>query len=195
MVSFVSIALAALAYSDSFFHVVWTDANRSAVSIRAEGLVPEVEECLDSGRDAKVRFEVRLCRKRSSWFDACATERSELHTVSYDMITETYRVKSDRHGDESDPATFGAPSRKAAVDSAVTTSDFSMDFLARDDEKLLKDERPYLQARTVFVCKGSVNRTFNTLSQIVTFGLVNVTESDSGWGDFPVSTSISSEKR
>jgi hypothetical protein len=181
--------LGAFALADAFFRVSWTDGSQAAVSIKAEGLRPAIEECLDSGREAKVRMQMRLCRKRSSWFDACATERSEHHSINYDIITESYRVISDRHGDENDPVVVGVPERRQAVDATTTVDSLTLDFLARGDSDLVSQERGYLQARAVIVCKGSVNRTFAQLSQIVTLGLVNVKEEDSGWVDFPIKPS------
>lgn len=174
------------ALTGAFFRVHWTDSSRSAVSITAEGLRPAIEECLDSGRLAKVRFEMRMCRKRSSWLDACSTERSELHAIDYDIITESYRVVSDLHGDGSDPVAVGFPNRASAVDSTIVMPKVELAFLSRGDSELLNHERNYLQVRTVLLCRGSVNRLLAHLSQIVTFGIVNVKEEGSDWFDFPI---------
>jgi hypothetical protein len=70
------------------------------------------------------------------------------------------------------------------VDAAITVQDVPLDFLARDEVAMIEHSRAYIQARAVFICKGSYNRTFAQLSQILTLGLVNVVESDSGWMDF-----------
>ena len=170
----------------TYFQVHWVDSTQQAVSVRATGVEGEVEECLDNGREVKLRFELRLCRKRGSWLDACAEQRTQHHAVSYDSITESYKVVTDRLGDDEDPVAVGMPSRSDAVAATVTAENIPLSFLARDETELLRHERAYLQARAVFACKGSVNRTVAQLSQIVTFGLVNVVESDSGWMDFPV---------
>ncbi len=176
----------AFALSDAFFRVNWTDGSRTAVSIKADGVRPVIAECLDTGRLTKVRIEMRLCRKRSSWLDACTTERSELHAIDYDIITESYRVVSDLHGDGSEPVAVGVPTRAKAIDATVSIDKVDLAFLARGDEELLRHENNYLQTRAIVVCKGSVNRLFAHLSQIVTLGIVNVKEEDSGWIDFPI---------
>lgn len=186
MINFSFLTLGVLALADVFFRVSWTDGSQAAVSIKAEGLRPAIEECLDSGREAKVRLQMRLCRKRSSWFDACAIERSEHHSINYDIITESYRVTSDRHGDESNPVVVGVPDRRQAVDATIAADKVALEFLARGDPEIVWQEQSYFQARAVLLCKGSVNRTFAQLSQIVTLGLVNVKEEDSGWLDFPI---------
>jgi len=175
-----------LAMASTYFQVVWVDSSHTAVTIRAPGVQDEVAGCLESGREAKLRFQVRLCRKRSSWLDACASERTQHHSISYDSITESYKVIKDRLGDDADPVAVGIPSREEAISAAITADNVPMSFLAGDESELLGHERGYLQARTIFACKGSVNRTLAQLSQILTFGILNVVESDSGWLDFSV---------
>ena len=174
------------AMGSAYFQVHWVDSTQQAVTVRAAGVEREVEECLDSGREVKLRFELRLCRRRGSWLDACAEQRTQHHAVSYDSITESYKVVTDRLGDDADPVAVGMPSRSDAIAATVKAEDIPLSFLARDEAGLLSHERTYLQARAVFACKGSVNRTVAQLSQILTFGLINVVESDSGWMDFPV---------
>ena len=191
----VPVLFASLALGSSFFQVHWVDSSMTSVTIRATGVEEEMAECLEAGREAKLRFEMRLCRKRSSWLDACAQERTQHHSVTFDSITESYKVVTDRLGDEVDPVAVEIPSQKDAIAATITAENLPLSFLARDEDDLLSHERAYLQARTVFVCKGSMNRTVAHLSQILTFGIVNVVESDSGWMDFSVRPREGSETR
>jgi hypothetical protein len=108
------------------------------------------------------------------------------HSVFFDSITESYKVVTDRLGDDVDPVAVEFPTRSDAIVAAITAENLPLSFLARDERELLRHDRAYLQARTVFACKGGVNRTVAHLSQILTFGIVNVVESDSGWMDFSV---------
>lgn len=187
--------MALLAMASTYFQVVWVDSSHTSVTIRASGAEQEVEECLEGGREAKLRFQFRLCRKRQSWLDACGSERTQHQAISYDSITESYKVVSDRLGDDLDPIAVGVPSRKDAVNASLTVENIALSFLAGDEAELVGHERGYLQARALFICKGSVNRTLAQLSQILTFGIVNVVESDSGWLDFTVHPQkISSEE-
>ncbi len=181
-----SIFIGFLAMGTSFFQVNWVDSTMTSVTIRATGVEEEMAECLEGGREAKLRFEMRLCRKRSSWLDACADQRTQHNSVSFDSITESYKVVTDRLGDEVDPVAVEIPSQRDAIVATVAAEGLPLSFLARDDANLLSHDRSYLQARAVFVCKGSVNRTVANLSQILNFGIVNVVESDSGWMDFSV---------
>lgn len=190
-----SVLIGLLSMGSTFFQVHWVDSSRTSVSIRAVGVEEEMAECLEAGREAKLRFEMRLCRKRSSWLDACAEQRTQHHAVSFDSITESYKVVSDRLGDEVDPVAVEIPTRADAIIATVTADNLPLSFLARDEGDLLSHDKAYLQARTVFACKGSVNRTVAHLSQILTLGIINVVESDSGWMDFSVHPNQGGEPR
>ncbi len=189
------VLLGLFALGSTFFQVHWVDSSMTAVTIRATGVEEEISECLEAGREVKLRFEMRLCRKRKSWFDACAEDRTMHHSVFFDSITESYKVVTDRLGDDVDPVAVEFPSRSDAIVAAITAENLPLSFLARDERELLRHDRAYLQARTVFACKGGVNRTVAHLSQILTFGIVNVVESDSGWMDFSVHTDRDSGQR
>ncbi len=177
-----SLIIAALA--QPFFGVYWTTLEHHAVTVKAYGFEQSVTECLGSSREAKIRYEIQICRRRTAWFDSCAEPRLENHSIAFDSITESYRVVADRHGDESGPSTVGIPSRAEAVMSMITLEALSLEHLSRDETRLLSEKARYVQVRGVFSCKGSVNRTIARLSQVLTFGLVNVIDSDSGWFDF-----------
>lgn len=182
----VSLLLLLATLAANYFQVFWVDATHSGVTIQVLGVQEEVDQCLLAGREVKMRFQARLCRRRRSWFDACAEERVQYNTVSFDSITESYKVVKDLLGDEVDPLAEGLPSREEAVKSVVTAENVPFTLLARDSVELIDHQQRYLQARAVFVCKGSINRTLAQLSQILTLGMVNVVESDSGWRDFSI---------
>jgi hypothetical protein len=165
--------------------VRWSDVSkRDVVTIRSNEVGEEILECLDRSKQARVRFEARLCSRQSVWFDSCELLRSELHTVEFDSITESYRVVTERYGDGQDRVAVGIPSLREAVRAATTVEALSLLFLARERRELLHEPDTYLQVRTVFSCKGAVNRTIARLSQVVTLGIVNVIESTSDWSDF-----------
>lgn len=165
--------------------VNWTSRGAStAISVRAHEVTDEVTECIDHAKQARLRFEVRLCSRRSVWFDSCEDVRSEVHSVEYEPISESYRVITDRFGDEDDRVAVGVPTVKEALRSMTTVEDLPLRFLARGEDELIKEEGAYVQVRTVFSCRGDVNRTLARLSQILTLGIVNVVETTSRWHDF-----------
>ncbi len=178
------IILGALSLGGNFLFVNWSTPLKDAVTIRVPGLEEPVAECLGAGKQARVRFEVRLCRRRSVWLDHCQSPRSEMHHVEYDGITESYRVVSDRFGDTEDPTAVGVPSRDQAVREVLVSHRLSVPFLEREEVGLSRQSEAYISVRTIFRCIGSSSRTFAHLSRFLTFGLLNVVESVSDWHDF-----------
>lgn len=178
------IVIGVFSLSTSFLSVSWSSWEKESVTIRAPGLEGAVVECLNSAMQAHVRFEAQLCRRRVGWIDRCEAARSELHTIKYDGITESYRVVSDRFGDSLDAMAVGIPARAEAIRAELSFENLSLRFLGREQEELIKHPAAYISARTIFRCKGGSNRTLAHLSQFLTLGLVNVVESTSEWFEF-----------
>jgi hypothetical protein len=157
---------------------------QDAIHIRAPHRAAEVLECLEDSLKAKLRFEVRVCRRRSGWVDFCEESRNELHTVTYDEVTESYRVVSDRLNDEQEPIALEISSRSEAVHLVTLLENLPLSFLTREEPSMLGHSRAYVQVRTVFTCRGNSSRPFTHLSRILTFGLLNNVEERSEWFDF-----------
>lgn len=166
--------------------VHWNEMGRHTVTIRAEELEQDVKTCLDSARQAKVRFDMRLCHRNPAWFDSCTMTRSEIHAIEFDPISESFRVISDRYGDDNEPTAVGIPAVAEAIRSATALEEVPLEYLAGEEKRLVNDSAAYLQVRTSFSCRGAVNRTVARLSQVLTLGLVNVVESTTPWGDFDI---------
>lgn len=178
--------IGSLSVVQPFLVVQWASPQQQSVSIVMPGLRADVDECLADGRQARVRLEIRLCRRRSTWLDHCEHARSELHTIEFDGITESYRVVSDRFGDISEATAVGLPTREQALDQTLRSEGLPLSFLAREAPHLLSDPGAYVSARTIFRCRGASHRTFAHLSRFLTLGLVNAVESTSDWADFPL---------
>ncbi len=190
MRGFLLFLIGALGVTEPFMVVRWASPEHQTVSIDVPGLQGDVDECLAEGRQARVRLEIRLCRKRSAWLDRCEYARSELHTVEFDGITESYRVVSDRFGDVSEATAVGLPVRENAVDQVLRSESLPLAFLARETPGLLQDPGAYISVRTIFRCKGASTRTFAHLSLFLSLGLVNTVESTSEWSDFPLFSAV-----
>jgi hypothetical protein len=170
----------------SIVDVQWTTPSQDALNISALGRAPEILECLEESRKAKLRFEVRLCRRRSGWIDFCEEPRNELHTVTYDEVTESYRVVSDRLNDEQEPIAIEVPSRSEAVRLVVSLERLPLKFLMREELDIVQHSKAYVQVRTAFTCRGNSSRPFAHISRILTFGILNSVEDQSEWDDFPL---------
>jgi hypothetical protein len=164
--------------------VQWSTGRQESINIAAPTRASDVQECLESSLKARLRFEVRLCRKRSGWFDHCEASRSELHTVTYDEVTESYRVVADRLNDNGEPIAVEVPTRNEAIRLVTAIENFPMSFLTRDEPEILTHSGAYLQVRTVFTCRGNSSRPFAHISRILTLGLLNNVEDLSDWSDF-----------
>ena len=162
----------------------WTDSHRKTIAIIARDREAEILNCLESSLKARLRFEVRICRKRIGWTDHCEEARSELHTATFDEVTESYRVVSDRFDDTQEPVAVGVPTRSDAIRLVTTLDSLPLSFLIRDEPEILAHANPYLQVRTIFMCRGNASRPFTHLSRILTLGLLNNVENRSDWSDF-----------
>ncbi len=58
---------------------------------------------MKSGLAMEYRYEMRVCRRRAVWFDACMKSQRERRLLSYDAISSSYQVESDRYEDEQAP--------------------------------------------------------------------------------------------
>ena len=164
--------------------VNWSTNRQESINIGAPTRAADIQECLESSLKARLRFEVRLCRKRSGWFDHCEDARSELHTATYDEVTESYRVVADRLNDDGEPISVEVPTRGEAIKLVTAIENFPMSFLTREEPEILKHSGAYLQVRTVFTCRGNSSRPFAHISRILTLGLLNNVENLSEWSDF-----------
>jgi hypothetical protein len=181
---FTSLPVSFLIVVSAALQLRWTSPAQKGLTIEAPDREEQVIECLESSMQARIRFEVRLCRRRSGWLDHCEEARSELHTAQFDEVTESYRVVSDRFGDQAEAVAVGVPTRSEAVQAVRTLNEMPLDFLVREEHDILSHTKSYLQVRTIFVCRGTSSRTFAHLSRILTLGLVNNLEDRSDWFDF-----------
>jgi hypothetical protein len=182
---FLSLFLVLGAFAVPAVNVTWVSrGDSSAITVHAHGVTEDVTECLDRVKEARLRFEVRLCSRQSAWFDSCEGVRSEMHSVEYEPISEAYRVITDRFGDEDERLAVGVPTIREALHAMTTMENLPLAFLARGEEALITEKGAYVQVRTVFSCRGGTNRTLARLSQVLTLGIVNVVEETSEWHDF-----------
>ncbi len=184
------VVVIAAASTQGLFNVFWTSNEKQAVTVYGAGLAQSVLECLDSSRQSRVRIDFRVCRRSPAWFDSCRPSRSGLNTIEFDPITESYRVVSDLLGDDSEPASIGIPSRAEAVEVVLQTKTIPLGYLAQEDTTVLQERGTYIQVRATTSCRGSVNRFFANVSQILTLGMINVVESTTDWNDFSLTSDI-----
>lgn len=162
----------------------WTGDERESVTIHLDGQEDFFDACLQSGFQLEYRFQIQICKRRPVWFDACKNDRIEKHTISFDAISQTYRMRSDRHGDTVGPATEILSSKEEASERQRTVREIPLMFLAHDDIDYVQSRRSYVSVRVKSSCLGEYNETFENISYVLTLGLVRLGGFDSGWVDF-----------
>lgn len=151
-----------------------------AVRIVAQGREELLNRCMESGIEVRYRFDMRYCRRRSGWFDSCSDQRSEIHILQFDPISEIYRVTVDRHGDEQGPIQHTYASSDEAYSVLTEIPAVPLQFVARD-EAVSSDANHYVGVKVVADCKDSFGSSMLDISYLITFGLVKINRFDSGW--------------
>lgn len=166
--------------------VQWTGGPEShAVRIRVEGYDQSMlKECLKGGLEVRNRYEIRLCRKRSYWFNSCGPEQREVRAVQYDAISETYRLTADRLGDGIPPKVSSAATLSEALASIFQVAEVPLDFLEPQLSAQTDLAGKYMALRVISECKGRYSETMQRISYFVSLGLVRTSGFDSGWISF-----------
>ncbi len=153
-----------------------------AVSVR--GVDQVAEQCLGSGLELKYRYELRICRRASFWYDRCGSNRVINRSVQWDPIAETFKTISDTIGDELDPKVLITEEEHVATEVLSEISPVILSELFSDDADLLGEPRRYIQVRLLTQCKGVSSRTVEKLSYFLSLGMVRSNGFDSGWISF-----------
>ncbi len=156
--------------------VRWSSGDREAIDIAVAGQSDYLSQCVRSGFEGRVRFEVSLCRRRQMWFDRCSDTVTEVHSLRYEAVTDGYSLTSDTWGDAELPRTETIGDAEAALRSAATIGGRALSSLGWDRERGRYDVR----LRTVVDCKGEYNELLARIPYLLTFGLVRVNGFDSG---------------
>ena len=162
----------------------WAGGNKDGVKIVASGTDESVVQCAKSGLEVRYRYEERLCRRRSTWFDSCASPRVDIRSLQFDPISEIYTVMSDRLDDVEAPRISKFTSLNEALQQTSTISYLPLSFLDRDGLGPQGAQNAYVSVRLRVQCRGSLNETLEKLSYFLTLGLIRSHGYDSGWMDF-----------
>ena len=155
------------------------DQDALRVSVSGDNAI--LKECVQSGLEARFRYEMRLCRKRSYWVDSCGDVRSEIHSVQLDPINESFKVKTDRLGDKEGPGVHNIGSLDDALAEAASVRRMPLSFLSNEGQLLTDRSRHYVALRVLSECRGEYSQTMERISYIVSLGLLRASGYDSGW--------------
>ena len=165
--------------------VNWAEQDKS-VNVEVAGREELLNRCIESGLEVRYRFDLKFCRRRSIWFDKCKSTITEIHSMQFDPISESYKVATDRHGDNDAPISFSVSSAAEALTDASSLQKFPVAVLLKGRE-LPDNGDNYIGVRVVADCKGGLDSSLLDLSYFLTLGLVKVDRFDSGWIAFRLS--------
>lgn len=166
--------------------VSWSNAEHTAVRVEVVPRDEFVTQCLNAGLEVRVRYELRMCRRRVLWADSCEERRVQIQTMQFDPIREGYRVSTDRLGDTSSPKVSVVPEQVAAMSLAFRIPELLLADLGFSADQFPADRTPFFGVRAVADCKGDYNETLARISSFLTLGLIDFGSSDSGWVDFRI---------
>jgi hypothetical protein len=174
--------------------VKWSSPRFEALRVQVRAADGLLDKCVKGGLAMEYRYEVRLCRRLPVWFDACAKSWRERRQLSYDAISSSYHVESDRYGDEESPEVRYFSSFDEARKALAAVEQVPVSVLAGGRDEYLSETRSYVGVRVYSECKGDTNRTVARISSILTLGLLRLSGFDTGWVDFKMERS-ETEKR
>jgi hypothetical protein len=155
-----------------------------AVMVSVRGFDQVSEQCFKSGLELRYRYELRVCRTASFWYDRCGSNRIIMRSSQWDPTHETFKVITDRLGDAKGPevVTYSDPEEARKRLSLINEVKLGETFAS--DADLLAERRRYLQVRLLTQCKGVSNQTVERLSYFLSLGMVRTNGFDSGWISF-----------
>lgn len=160
----------------------WSNREAGELRITLPGEQELLNRCIESGLQVSYRFKLRLCRRRAAWFDRCGDTITEIHSMQFDPISESYKVEVDRHGDASDPLSTTVATPAQARELAGRIPNLRISDLGGSTAKL--SPKSYIDVRVITDCKGGLDAAMLELSHMLTFGLVKIDRFDSGWVAF-----------
>lgn len=163
------------------FSIALSGRDRGMVSLTLVSHDELIEQCIGAGLEARYRFSIRACRRRSFWFDMCRDEIQYQRIIRFDPITEIHRVAFDTLGDDDPPQTMSMPSRSEAIRAVSSLKKIDVSKLTGGDSRFLEPSSGYLSARVATECRGEYSRITRRISSALTLGMVEIGGLDSGW--------------
>jgi len=154
--------------------VKWVDEEKTGVNINStDPKVTSFRECVSKGFSTENKFEVRLCKPRSLWFDKCDEVLTLLKQVGKDPISGKLSLLVDVLGDGEDPEERSLQSEEDALEALRSSGLVPISLEGRK-----------LSVRVTETCKGSYSSTVRRISRILSLGVIEFRGDTSGWIEF-----------
>lgn len=159
------------------------EVNRAGVGayrIEARGGHELISRCFESGIEVRYRYRLHYCRRRVGWYDDCGIERTEVRTVRFDPLAETYVVTIDRFGDDRDPQKISVTSAEEARRKVSAIESFPLSFLTSAPGAADAPDH-YIGVRSIVDCKREASDVLLDIPYLLSLGLIKTNRFDSGW--------------
>lgn len=166
----------------------WGRDDKSIILITAPNPTSELERCVEGGLSVEYRYEVKLCRRRVMWFDSCDERYVETRSLVKEPISGQYRIEGDLFHDDLPPEARSVKGLSQGFNYLQSIEVPVSNIVGKRTKDHLESEKAYVSARVLSACKGSFSPTVRRLSQFLTFGIMDIRGSDSGWIDFYLSS-------
>ena len=164
--------------------------NKQFLDVKLTGEDPLFAQCLNSGLNLQYQYELKLCRRRSLWFDSCNKTRKAIFRLHLDSATGMYSFVGDLLGDQLQPEKDQFDSEDAAKGRIRAIIRYPMELLTGQVEEVDLNNT-YLSVKVLSDCYGKRGQLASNISRVLTLGLVQVQGFDTGWIDFTLHDSTS----
>lgn len=175
-------ALASTAIADPAVTVRWQSSERSTLEVLVGPGDSFIDSCTASGLELRVRYTLQLCSARRFWRDHCAPAVVETRSLKQDTESGEAAVMIDRWDDPTPPVSVRFQEVEEGLRQVAQLSGIALSELIASSSSSYKPT--YLAVRVNVECKGEMSRVQRRLSEVLTFGLVEMRGEDSGWINF-----------
>ena len=148
---------------------------------------PCTEDALESGFGIKYRFKVAACQAKVGWRSDCGKALSKIHDIKYDPVMERYKVTIDTLNDDLEPRSVTFENKDEALRFASTIDSVTIQDLQRNSPKLRLSTRSndfFVRVRVNSECKGGFREALSWIPYLISFGIIDRKDYDSGWQEF-----------
>ena len=195
IVTFFLIALPQSVLADPL-RVLWEENQREVVTAISSLGIEDVKSCTDPGLELEQRFLFKFCEKVNRLGTRCSDDLRVIHSLSFDPIQDSYRVKKDTLGDPIDPVLETYETFDDAVKALSTVSPLSLSTVAEAEpfKRFSTGEGTWnLGVRARTRCKGEYPKFLADVSYYLSFGILDFYGEDTGWEYFVLNPEGSTE--
>lgn len=165
----------------------WQDSSQDFLRIRHYQNRGVLKQCLDSGFKLVFSYRLEICKHRGLWFDPCLKELSYTKELSYEPLQQVFTLKEVSNvSKETDVKEYDET--KAAFDNLLTLANLELNKISLGSLEYRRSKRSYISINVNGVCSGRSEDLSEAIAGLLTLGMFNFNEYESGWTDFRLYT-------